>query len=202
MFKKIFDHFDNAQFLSRIFSIDIILSVMLFMPSEKVIDGYGIYSLWLVFAYFGINGYVTFSIEESAIRQVDYYKRNVRVAIIGTIIYLISHFIILYSLDPDGWTHYTIFCLLNVFYLLFYVRYTWKVKDISGFNLRYGYGIGPAVIGMISYALYCYQNFKTIHALQFYTLLHCIYDFCLTFKYFCVELPDPEETLLQRIKTE
>ncbi|EFO84573.1 hypothetical protein CRE_21061 [Caenorhabditis remanei] len=186
---------ESRDFIARILSVDVSIIVWMFIIRKE-------YLLFFICAYYAFNVYVSENPPLEEIRSVGYYKRKIRIAIIGSILYIISHVIILNLLDLSGWTYYTIYCLLNVFYPVFYIRYTWKVVVFSGFNLKYGYGIGPVIFGIIAIVVLFYQNPQGGQQIHICALLHCIYDFCLTFKYFCIELPGPEETLLQRIKTE
>ncbi|EFP12176.1 hypothetical protein CRE_20109 [Caenorhabditis remanei] len=192
---------EYRDFIARVGSLDVIYAIWTVNTACGNHEIMG-YLPFLVLGYLGFNLNLSIKMSLDTIRSVDYYKEKTRVAIIGSIIYLIGHFIVLYSLDSDGWTHYTIFNLLNVFYGLFYIRYTWKIVDFSGFNLKYGYGIGLAVCALVTVIVCWYKNLRKMRIYEVYALLHCIYDFCLTFKYFCIEIPGPEETLLQRIKTE
>ncbi|EFO84576.1 hypothetical protein CRE_21062 [Caenorhabditis remanei] len=191
----------TESFIARIVSLDASMIAGILITGNPKEEHVFCLALFM-YAYVGLNMYVSENPPLEDIRSVGYYKRKIRIAIIGSIAYIISHIIILNLLDLSGWTYYTIFCLLNVFFVVFYIRYTWKIMDFSGFNLKYGYFIGPSFFAFVSILVRWYQNPPGEHIVLLYALLHCIYDFCLTFKYFCIELPGPEETLLQRIKTE
>ena len=159
---------ESRDFIARILSVDASIIVWMFIIGKE-------YLLFFICAYFGFYLHVSENPPLEEIRSVGYYKRKIRIAIIGSILYIISHVIILNSLDLSGWvsyfqsfeniwsiynklqTYYTIYCLLNVFYPVFYIRYTWKVVEFSGFNLKYGYGIGPVIFGIIAIVVLFYQ---------------------------------------------